>query len=448
MRRHRWHGRLPIVAALASLLVVVLASGARAANPIIDTIYTADPAALVVGDTMYIYAGHDEAAPGAGNFYMRDWHVLSSTDAAGWTDNGAKLSVADFAWAGADAWAGEVEPRNGKYYWYVPVNGNGPGWMDIGVAVGDTPLGPFRDAKGGPLISDGTPNSSPLNIDPTVFTDDDGQAYIYWGGYWGVRAAKLKSNMIELDGPVIAPTGLADYWEAPWMFKRNGVYYMVYAANDTNGCVTSSSYACQRYATASNPLGPWTQRGVILDRVSSTTSHAAVVEFKGQWYMVYHTADAPGGGDFRRSVAVDRLYFNADGTIQKVVQTRGGASGANRALTATASTSYGRRGRASPPSMTGSPPRTRPTGPTPSTATGRSRARSGSSTTGPARSRSTGCGPTGSTTTWASTCPRPARCGTGPGRPGRTRLAPAPAASRATPSTRSPSPRSPRRGSG
>ncbi|XVQ88496.1 family 43 glycosylhydrolase [Microbispora siamensis] len=341
MSRRSWRRRLSSVAAVAATLVLVLAGGAYAANPIITSIYTADPAALVVGNTMYIYSGHDEAAPGATNFSMRDWHVLSSTDANTWTDNGAKLSIADFSWAGADAWAGEVEPRNGKYYWYVPVNGNGPGWMDIGVAVGDSPLGPFHDAKGGPLISDSTPNSSPLNIDPTVFTDDDGQAYIYWGGYWGVRAAKLKSNMIELDGPVVTPQGLTNYWEAPWMFKRNGVYYMVYAANDTNGCVTSSSYACQRYATASSPLGPWTQRGVILDQVSSTTSHAAVVELNGQWYMVYHTADAPGGGNFRRSVAVDKPYFNADGTIQKVIQTRGGGNGGdNKALTATASTSY------------------------------------------------------------------------------------------------------------
>ncbi|NKE59437.1 family 43 glycosylhydrolase [Lentzea sp. PSKA42] len=332
-------------AAIALVAGVAVAMPASAANPIITSVYTADPAPLVVGNTMYVYAGRDEAASGQQNFLMREWRVLSSTDAASWTDHGAKANIGTFRWVGADAWASEVEPRNGKYYWYTSVNGNGPGWMDIGVAVGDSPLGPFADAKGGPLISDSTPNSSGLNIDPTVFTDDDGQAYLYWGSYWGARAAKLKPNMIELDGPVVTPQGLANFWEAPFMFKRNGLYYMIYAANDTNGCVTSSSYACQRYATATSPMGPWTHRGVVLGQVSSTTNHAGVVQFNGQWYMVYHNAQAPGGGNFRRSVAVDLLHFNADGTMQRVVQTVAGpppnpGGSGNVALTATASTSY------------------------------------------------------------------------------------------------------------
>ncbi|WP_305783463.1 glycoside hydrolase family 43 protein [Symbioplanes lichenis] len=312
-------------AAAAVLLgTVAIAAPAAAANPIVTSIYTADPAPLVVGDTMYIYAGRDEAPSGTSNFRMREWHVLSSSDAATWTQHGARASIATFPWAGADAWASEVEPRNGRYYWYTSVNGNGPGWMNIGVAVGDSPLGPFTDAKGGPIISDSTPNSSALNIDPTVFVDDDGQAYLYWGGYWAPRAVRLASNMIDTVGSVVTPQGLTNFWEAPWMFKRNGLYYMMYAANDTSGCVTDSAYACQRYATATNPLGPWTHRGIVLGRVSSTTNHAGAVEFHGQWYLVYHTANAPGGGNFRRSVAVDRMYFNADGTIQRVTPTTAG----------------------------------------------------------------------------------------------------------------------------
>ncbi|MET7704890.1 glycoside hydrolase family 43 protein [Micromonospora sp. NPDC005413] len=324
MSRRRWFAAAAAATVTTVLTGVALTPDAHAANPIITNIYTADPAPLVVGNTMYIYAGRDEAAAGNNNFVMREWRVLSSTDAATWTDNGVRANIGTFGWAGADAWAGEVEPRNGRYYWYTSINGNGPGWMDIGVAVGDSPLGPFTDAKGGPLISDSTANSSGLNIDPTVFVDDDGQAYIYWGGYWGARAARLKPNMIELDGPVVTPAGLTNYWEAPWMFKRNGLYYMMYAANDTGGCVTSSSYACQRYATATNPMGPWTHRGIVLGQVSSTTNHAGIVQFNGQWYIVYHNANAPGGGNFRRSVAVDRLSFNADGTIQQVVQTTTG----------------------------------------------------------------------------------------------------------------------------
>ena len=346
----RWSAAVTATVASAAMFLIAV-DPASAANPIITSIYTADPAPLVVGNTMYIYAGRDEAATGENNFRMREWHVLSSTNAATWTDQGARANIATFPWAGADAWASEVEPRNGKYYWYTSVNGNGAGWMDIGVAVGNSPLGPFTDAKGGPLISDSTPNSSGLNIDPTVFVDDDGQAYMYWGGYWSPRAVRLASNMIDTVGSVVTPQGLTNYWEAPFMFKRNGVYYMIYSANDTQGCVTSSSYACQRYATATNPMGPWTHRGIVLGQVSSTTNHAGVVEFNGQWYMVYHNANAPGGGNFRRSVAVDQMFFNADGTIRQVVQTTTGPppnpggggqppTGTNLAPGATASTSY------------------------------------------------------------------------------------------------------------
>ncbi|MFI6506943.1 glycoside hydrolase family 43 protein [Streptosporangium sp. NPDC050855] len=335
--RRRWSA---IIAAALGLSLVMTAGGsATAAAPITTSIYTADPAALVVGDTLYLYTGHDEAPAGGTNFVMRDWHVFSSGDATTFVDHGARLSVPNFSWAGGDAWAGEVERgADGKYYWYVSINGNGPGWMNIGVAVGDSPTGPFTDAKGGPLVSDSTPNSSPLNIDPTVFTDDDGQVYMYWGSYYGLRAARLNADMTSINGPVVTPAGVSNFWEAPWMFKRNGVYYLAYAANDS-GC-SAPGYACVRYATASSPMGPWTHRGVVLDQVSSTTNHPAIIEYKGQWYMVYHNAAAPGGGNFRRSVTLDRLSFNADGTMRKVVQTTGPTGPANLALNATPSTSY------------------------------------------------------------------------------------------------------------
>ncbi|WP_336204151.1 glycoside hydrolase family 43 protein [Nonomuraea sp. LPB2021202275-12-8] len=334
------------LSAVAAALMLLLSSArpALAGPPITTAIYTADPAALVAGDTLYLYTGHDEAPPGGTNFVMRDWHVFTSSDATTFTDQGARLSLSNFSWAGADAWAGEVERgADGRYYWYVPVNGNGAGWMDIGVAVGNSPLGPFTDAKGGPLISDSTPGSSPLNIDPTVFTDDDGQVYMYWGSYYGLRAVRLNAGMTSTVGSVITPSGVTNFWEAPWMFKRAGVYYLAYAANDS--ACSAPGYACIRYATASNPLGPWTHRGVVLDQVTSTTNHPAIVEFKGQWYMVYHNANSPGGGNFRRSVTVDKLYFNADGTMQKVVQTGGSGggqppAGTNHATSATASTSY------------------------------------------------------------------------------------------------------------
>lgn len=342
--------QLPRSVAAAGALAVLLAgatitsSPAGAGNPIVTQIYTADPAALVHDGTFYLYTGRDEATTSQQNFVMRQWRVFSSDDMVNWTDHGSPLSVDSFSWANADAWASEVvQGTDGRFYWYVSVNGfTDPGWMNIGVAVAGTPLGPFTDAIGGPLISDSTPGSASLNIDPTTFVDDNGEVYLYWGSFWQPRMVRLGDDMVSLDGPVTTPQGLTDFWEAPWLFKRDGAYYMAYASNSGAGCVTSSSFACIRYATASNPLGPWTHRGIVLGQVSSTTNHPAIVQFHDQWYMVYHTADAPGGGNFRRSVAIDKLFFNANGTMQLVQQTAHGVDpvGTNLGLAATASTSH------------------------------------------------------------------------------------------------------------
>ncbi|THV37098.1 hypothetical protein FAB82_20735 [Glycomyces buryatensis] len=332
----------------AALAAVLAASGVAAAasnasepdagplqeggNPIVTDIYTADPATLVVGDTAYIFSGRDEAQPGQDAFVMNEWHAFTSTapdnDPAAWEDQGAVLSLDTFEWAGANAWASEVEQGpDGRYYWFVSVDGStDDGWMNIGVAVADDPLGPYEDAIGAPLISDATPNSSALNIDPTVYTGADGQIYLYWGSYWQPRMAMLNEDMTSLAGPVTTPEGLTDFWEAPWMFERDGTFYMAYASNAGADCVTDSAYACIRYATASDPAGPWTHQGVVLGQVTSTTNHPAIMEFGDQWWMVYHTADAQGGGNFRRSVAMDELVFNEDGTMQEVVQTTGGAA--------------------------------------------------------------------------------------------------------------------------
>ncbi len=306
-------------------------SADQAGNPIVTDIYTADPATLVVGDTAYIFTGRDEAQPGQEAFVMNEWHAFSSSapdnDPAAWESHGAILSLDTFEWAGANAWASEVvQGPDGRYYWFVSVDGaTDNGWMNIGVAVADDPLGPYEDAIGAPLISDSTPNSSALNIDPTVYIAGDGQIYMYWGSYWQPRMVKLNQDMTSLAGAVTTPQGLTEFWEAPWMFERSGTFYMAYASNGGSGCVTGSSYACIRYATATNPAGPWTHRGVVLGQVTSTTNHPAIMEFEGEWWMVYHTADAPGGGNFRRSVAIDPVVFNADGTMQQVIQTTGGA---------------------------------------------------------------------------------------------------------------------------
>jgi hypothetical protein len=306
-------------------------------NPIVRDIFTADPAALVHDGRMYIYTGRDEASPTQANFVMREWHAFSSTtptnDPDVWEHHGALLSIDDFAWANANAWASEVvQGPDGRFYWFVSLRRTdaqpGTDVMSIGVAVANTPLGPFEDAIGAPLITSAMPNASAHNIDPTVIVDDEHGIYMYWGSFWSPRFVKLKDNMIELDSPIMTPQGLSEFWEAPWIFERDGVYYNAYASNANisgDGCVTSSSFACIRYATADNPAGPWTHRGIVLGQVSSTTNHPAIVEFPAgsdEWWMVYHTADLPDGGTFRRSVAIDRLFFNPDGTMQQVVQTR------------------------------------------------------------------------------------------------------------------------------
>lgn len=284
-----------------------------AGNPIIRHMFTADPAALVHNDTFFIYTGHDEAAVGGTNFYMRDWHIFSSTDLINWTDHGAKLSINTFSWAKQDAWAGQCIERDGKFWWYVPMYHKNIGWFSIGVAVSDSPIGPFTDAKGSALITDETPNSVELNIDPTVFVDDDGHAYIIWGGWGSCRMAKLKDNMIELDGPVVDVPGLSGYTEAPWLHKRNGIYYLSFAAGFPETI---------DYATSNSPTGPWNYRGRINDRVyNSPTNHQSIVQFRGKWYFVYHNGGLPTGGEYRRSVCIDELSYNNDGTINKVKQT-------------------------------------------------------------------------------------------------------------------------------
>ncbi len=283
-------------------------------NPLIRQMFTADPAALVYSDTFYIYTGHDEQAMGVEGYFMRDWHVFSSVDLINWYDHGAVLRVSDFSWARADAWAGHCVEKDGKFYWYVPMNHNSIEGFSIGVAVSDHPAGPFVDAKGSALITnDMTTNLSILwdDIDPAVFVDDDGQAYIYWGNS-SCKYAKLKSNMIELDGPIQYIT-LPMFTEAPWVHKRNGLYYLSYASR-------WPEYI--DYATGPGPEGPWTHRGRLNDYVENcSTNHQAILEFNGEWYFVYHNGSLPTGGDFRRSVCLDRLYYNDDGTMQEIVQT-------------------------------------------------------------------------------------------------------------------------------
>ena len=304
------------------IIIVTFTLEAFAQNPIITGIFTADPAVLVYKDTVYLYAGHDEAKVDDDNYIMHDWHVYSSTDMVNWKDYGACLSVNDFSWGHDNAYAGQCIYRDGKFYWYVPMEhkkdslGNGGGFA-IGVAVSESPTGPFKDAIGEALITnDMTTDKSHSwdDIDPTVFIDEDGQAYLYWGNL-SCRYVKLKDNMVELDSPItVVP--IENFVEAPWLYKRNDMYYLVYAAE-------FPEYT--DYAMSDGPEGPWVYKGRISDRApNSTTIHPAIIDYHGQSYFFYHNGLLETGGNYRRSICVDYLYYNPDGTIKKVVQTKEG----------------------------------------------------------------------------------------------------------------------------
>ena len=300
--------------------------GTSGHNPLIPEIYTADPAALVHDCTFYITAGHDEGTTG---FQLRDWYVLSSTDMVNWSaGDGPVMSLDTFHWANANAWAGQMVEREERFYWYVPVN-ESAGAMAIGVAVGDSPLGPFSDAIGGPLVNDATemaafgysdPGQTAYTIDPSVFVDDDGQAYLVYGGFWRMVVARLGNDMISIEGSMQETTP-PDFFEAPYLTKRNGTYYVVYAAG--------SNPATIDYVMADSPTGPWRNHGQIMESLpnqpgqDAATSHPAIAEFAGQWYLVYHLSDGPGGGTYRRQVAIDKLSFNEDGTIRQVTPSDG-----------------------------------------------------------------------------------------------------------------------------
>ncbi|WIN00525.1 glycoside hydrolase family 43 protein [Actinoplanes oblitus] len=304
------------------LLGAAVPTAAHADNPIVQTVYTADPAPLVYNGRVYLYTGHDE--DNSTYFTMKEWRLYSSADMVNWTDHGSPMSLATFSWAKSDAWAGQVVNRNGKFYYYVPVTNRATGRMAIGVGVASSPTGPFTDALGHPLVENG-------EIDPTVFIDDSGQAYLYWGNpnLWYVR---LNSDMISYSGGVnqipLTTAGFGTrtgstsrptlYEEGPWVYKRNGLYYNVFAAKCCSEFIG--------YSTAPGPTGPWTYRGTVMPtQGSSFTNHPGVVDFNGGSYFFYHNGALPGGGGYTRSVAVEKFSYNADGTIPTINMTTNGA---------------------------------------------------------------------------------------------------------------------------
>lgn len=294
-------------------------------NPIITDVFTADPAPLVVGDTLYLYVGHDEAY-GDEMFNITEWLCYSTKDMKNWTSHGSIFKPSDFEWGVSDAWASHMIEKDGKFYFYTTVQHGQPhNSKAIGVAVSDSPTGPFKDARGSALVIDSMTQGRPWDdIDPACFIDDDGQAYLVWGN-GACYFAKLKPNMIEFDGEIRRLEGLNGYTEGPWLHKRGDIYYLTYAAFAWEGAEKIA------YATAPSIEGPWTYQGILTGSArNSFTIHPGIVEFKDQWYLFYHHADLTIDGVHgtlgRRSVCVDYLEYDKDGKMKPVVQTDSGVS--------------------------------------------------------------------------------------------------------------------------
>ena len=314
-------------------------------KPLVTNIFTADPSAHVFDGKIYVYPSHDLPHDGEDNdngdeYIMEDYHILSmdSLDAP-CVDNGEALNMRDVPWVSNQMWAPDCVYRNGKYYLIFPARDK-DGIFRIGVAVSDSPVGPFKPEDD---YMQGT-----YSIDPAVFTDDDGQVYMYNGGLWGGQlekwvtgkfdpegkepekdapavcplTAKLKDNIIELAEPM-KPLQILDengeplkagdedrrYFEDPWMHKYNDTYYFSYSTGTTHYIV---------YATGKDPQGPFTYRGRILEPVIGWTTHHSIVEIEGKWYLFYHDCELSGGINHRRNVKYTELKYNEDGTIETI----------------------------------------------------------------------------------------------------------------------------------
>lgn len=297
---------------------------AKADNPIIQNIFAPDPAPMVYDDTVYLYTTHDEDET-VGNFYtMLNWHAFSSKDMVNWTSHGQIFSLDDISWANDRAWAAQCVERNGKFYLYVPVKAEKSG-ICIGVGVSDSPTGPFKDAIGKPLVDEGDWN----DIDPTVYIDDDGQAYLYFGNPQ-LRYVKLNDDMVSYSGKVekfdmtVEAFGpgrsedSASYAEGPWFYKRNNLYYMVYPAFGSSGGENIS------YSTSESPTGPWTFGGKILEPNNCFTIHPGVVDYHGKSYLFYHGNSLDKTSSYHRSTAIEEITYGEDGTIPYIEQTAAG----------------------------------------------------------------------------------------------------------------------------
>lgn len=314
-------------------------------RPLVTHLYTADPSAHVFNDKLYLYPSHDwdsdVKSDGAGaQFDMRDYHVFSLDEVGGEViDHGVALAIGDVPWAGRQMWAPDAAEKAGKYYLYFPAKDKRDIFR-IGVATSDSPAGPF--------IANPEPIAGSYSIDPAVFADDNGEYYMYVGGIWGgqlqrwqtgeyvnndsypaddepaltpkvarmaddmQRFAEPLKDVIVLDAngePITAGDNERRFFEAAWVHKRNGVYYLSYSTGDTHFI---------QYATGDNPYGPFTYQGKILEPVLGWTNHHSIAKYQGKWYLFYHDSSLSGGNTYLRSMKMTELKHNPDGSIQTV----------------------------------------------------------------------------------------------------------------------------------
>ena len=278
-------------------------------NPALPGKY-ADPHGTKFGTTFYIYPTTD-GIPGWG---ATSFKAFSSPNMVDWTDRGVILNLANVGWCHANAWAPAMVQRGSTYYFYFSA------CQSIGVASSNSPTGPFTDLKGSALVTPGQFGGQ--SIDPMVFVDTDGQYYLYFG-QGEMNVVRLNADMKSFNGTPtnIAPSG---YNEGTFVFKRNGTYYFMWSENDTR----SEDYRVA-YGTATSPMGPITKRGVILSKntalgILGTGHHSVIATSGGQYYIVYHRFVIPGGDGTNRETCIDKLEFNADGTIKTVIPTLSG----------------------------------------------------------------------------------------------------------------------------
>jgi hypothetical protein len=286
-------------------------------NPVIRHKYTCDPTALVHDGAVYLFTGHDEAPPGMEEYVMHNWLCFSSPDMINWVEYPVPLKATDFSWSSGDAYASKIIYHNGSFYWYVAVthaSGNGKA---IGVAMSSSPTGPYVDARGSAMIThDMLPETAneKANLDPSVLIDDDGKAYIFWGN-GACYFARLNETMTALDS-AIETIDLPGFEEGAHIHKRNGWYYLCY------GYEMPEKVA---YAMSRNINGPWEFKGILNEIAGNCeTNRPCVIEFNGQPLFIYHNGGLKNGGSHRRSVCIDPLYYNEDGTLKRILMTSEG----------------------------------------------------------------------------------------------------------------------------